>query len=188
MNSKAHYNPKSKRQLVSFVIMLVLSVAVVFGSITIKNAVDEKNNGTVDVNFTISKSVPVSVKDNELGVTAVEEVYNDKNEVVAYVINGTTVGYNAESPIEMATTITADGKVVCGVDIIKQEETEYLGVRIATDDFKNQFEGKKIPVVSSNGIEKGSKVDVIAKSTISSEAVINGVDNAAEYVTEFLAK
>ena len=95
MNSKAHYNPKSKRQLVSFVIMLVLSVAVVFGSIAIKNAVDEKNNGTVDVNFTISKSVPVSVKDNELGVTAVEEVYNDKNEVVAYVMNGTTVGYNA---------------------------------------------------------------------------------------------
>ena len=88
----------------------------------------------------------------------------------------------------MATTITADGKVVCGVDILKQEETEYLGVRIATDDFKNQFEGKKIPVVSSNGIEKGSKVDVIAKSTISSEAVITGVDNAAEYVTEFLAK
>ena len=40
MNSKAHYNPKSKRQLVSFVIMLVLSVAVVFGSIAIKNAVD----------------------------------------------------------------------------------------------------------------------------------------------------
>ncbi len=188
MNSKAHYNPKSKRQLVSFVIMLVLSVAVVFGSIAIKNAVDEKNNGTVDVNFTISKSVPVSVKDNDLGVTAVEEVYNDKNEVVAYVINGTTVGYNAESPIEMATTITADGKVVCGVDILKQEETEYLGVRIATDNFKNQFEGKKIPVVSSNGIEKGSKVDVIAKSTISSEAVITGVDNAAEYVTEFLAK
>ena len=188
MNSKAHYNPKSKRQLVSFIIMLVLSVAVVFGSIAIKNAVDEKNNGTVDVNFTISKSVPVSVKDNELGVTAVEDVYNAQNGVEAQLINGTTVGYNAESPIEMATTITADGKVVCGVDILKQEETEYLGVRIATDDFKNQFEGKKIPVVSSNGIEKGSKVDVIAKSTISSEAVITGVDNAAEYVTEFLAK
>ena len=88
----------------------------------------------------------------------------------------------------MATTITADGKVVCGIDIIKQEETEYLGVRIATDDFKNQFTDKKLPVSSSNSIEKGSKIDVIAKSTISSQAVIDGVDNAAEYVKTFLVE
>ncbi len=188
MNSKAHYNPKSKRQLVSFVIMLILSVAVVFGSIAIKNAVNKKNNESVDVGFTIAKTIPAAVQENELGVTGVERAFDSQNNVVAYVIKGTTTGYNAEVPIEMATTITADGKVVCGVDILKQEETEYLGVRIATDDFKNQFTDKKLPVSASNSIEKGSKIDVIAKSTISSQAVIDGVDNAAEYVTEFLAK
>lgn len=91
----------------------------------------------MDVGFTIAKTIPAAVQENELGVTGVERAFDSQNNVVAYVVKGTTTGYNAEAPIEMATTITADGKVVCGIDIIKQEETEYLGVRIATDDFKN---------------------------------------------------
>lgn len=188
MKQKAHYNPKSTKQIISLIIMLVVSVAVVFGSIAIKNAVDKKNNESVDVGFTIEKTIPAAVQKNELGVTGVEKAFDSQNNVVAYVVKGTTTGYNAEAPIEMATTITADGKVVCGIDIIKQEETEYLGVRIATDDFKNQFTDKKLPVSSSNSIEKGSKIDVIAKSTISSQAVIDGVDNAAEYVKTFLVE
>lgn len=188
MKQKAHYNPKSIKQIISLIIMLVISVAVVFGSIAIKNVVDKKNNESVDVDFTIAKTIPAAVQENELGVTGVERAFDSQNNVVAYVIKGTTTGYNAEVPIEMATTVTADGKVVCGVDIIKQEETEYLGVRIATDDFKNQFTDKKLPVSSSNSIEKGSKIDVIAKSTISSQAVIDGVDNAAEYVKTFLVE
>ena len=89
-------------------------------------------------------------------------------------------------PIELETTITADGSVVCSVDVLKQEETEYLGVRIETDDFKNQFKGRKLPIVSSNSIEKGAKVDVIAKSTISSQAVIDGVNNATNYLNTFI--
>lgn len=185
---KAHYNPKSKRQILSLIIMLVVAVAVVFASIAIKNAVDQKNNESITVDFTVSKSIPVAVSENELGVTGVEKIFDENNQVVAYLIKGTTTGYNAESPIEMSTTVSADGKYVYGIDIIKQEETEYLGVRIATDDFKNQFSGKKLPVSSSNSIEAGSKIDVIAKSTISSQAVIDGVDNAAEYVNTFLAE
>lgn len=188
MKQKAHYNPKSTKQIISLIIMLVVSVAVVFGSIAIKTAVDKKNNESVDVGFTIAKTIPAAVQENELGVTGVEKAFDSQNNVVAYVVKGTTTGYNAEVPIEMATTITADGKVVCGIDIIKQEETEYLGVRIATDDFKNQFTDKKLPVSSSSSIEKGSKIDVIAKSTISSQAVIDGVDNAAEYVKTFLVE
>ena len=82
----------------------------------------------------------------------------------------------------MTATITADGQYVVGIDILKQEETEYLGVRIQGDDFKNQFKGRLLPVVSSVGNDKGSNIDVLAKSTISSEAVINGVSNAVEYL------
>ena len=71
---------------------------------------------------------------------------------------------------------------------MKQEETEYLGVRIQTDEFQNQFKGKKFPIAPSTSIEKGSKVDIIAKSTISSQAVIDGVNNSSKYYQEFLAE
>lgn len=188
MSKKAHFNPKSKTWLISFAVMAVLSICVVVGSMFISNLSDKINSQPVDVDFTISTTVPLAVQENELNITSVEKALDTKNNVVAYVIKGTTVGYNQESPIEMQTTITADGSVVCGIDILSQEETEYLGVRITTDEFKNQFTGKKLPVKGGSSIAKGAKIDMLAKSTISSQAVIDGVNNAQEYVATFLAE
>ena len=82
----------------------------------------------------------------------------------------------------MATTVSADGTLVCGVEIIHQNETEYLGVQIQGENFKNQFKGRLLPVVSSADTAKGSTIDVIARSTISSEAVIDGVNNAVDFL------
>lgn len=182
MSKKAHYNPKSINWIISLVVMIVLSVAVIAGTIVINNIADKKNNQPVDLDFTIAATTPIAVAENELGVTGVEKALDSKNNVVAYIIKQTTVGYNQESPIEMQTTVTADASVVCGIEILKQEETEYLGVRIQEDSFKNQFTAKRLPIKSANSLTKGSSVDVIARSTISSQAVINGVNNAQEYV------
>ena len=188
MKKQAHYNPNSKKWIISFVIMIIVSVGVVLGTIGITNAIDKKNNTPVDTGFTINMTTPLAVKDNEYNVTGVEKAFDTQGNLVAYVIKTSNIGYNAEVPIELATTITKDGKYVCGIDVIKQEETEYLGVRIQTDEFKNQFIGRKLPVASSNSIEKGSKIDILSKSTISSEAVINGVNNSSKYLQEFLAE
>lgn len=187
MKLKAHFNPKSKTWLVSLIVMIVLSVGVIFGTVTLDKISKEKNNQTVDMDFEISATVPIAVKENEFGVTGVEKALDSQNNVVAYVIKQTTVGYNQEVPIEMETTVTADAGVVCGIDIINQEETEYLGVRIQEDGFKNQFVGKKLPVKDSSSIVKGSSVDLIARSTVSSQAVVDGVNNAQKYVKTYLA-
>ena len=186
MKKQAHYNPNSKKCIISFVIMVIFSIGVVLGTIGITNAIDKKNNTPIDTGVTINMTTPLAVKDNEYNVTGVEKAFDTQGNFVAYVIKTSNIGYNAEVPIELETTITADGSVVCSVDVLKQEETEYLGVRIETDDFKNQFKGRKLPIVSSNSIEKGAKVDVIAKSTISSQAVIDGVNNATNYLNTFV--
>ncbi|MDE6155874.1 MAG: FMN-binding protein, partial [Eubacterium sp.] len=86
--------------------------------------------------------------------------------------------------IEMTTTISADGGLVCAIDILHQEETEYLGVKIEEASFKNQFEGRYLPVVASGSSSKGSTIDTIAKSTISSQAVIDAVNNAQSFVLD----
>lgn len=187
MNKNAHFNPKSKRQILSLLIMIIIAIAVVFASVSIAKANNEKQNATQDLSsFNINITTPIAVKENELNVTGIENAFDNSGNLIGYVVKTKTTGYNAEVPIETATTITKDGKYVVSIDILKQEETEYLGVRIQQDSFKNQFSGKKLPVVSSNSIEKGSKVDVIAKSTISSQAVIEAVDNASEYVNTFV--
>lgn len=188
MAMKAHSNPKSLNWLVSLAVMLVLSACVIVGTIFITKAVDKKANAPVELDFTISSTAPMNVEANELNVTSVEKALDASGNTVAYVITGTTVGYNQESPIEMATTVTADAGVVCGIDILHQEETEYLGVRIVEDSFKNQFTNRKLPMKANGSMSKGSSVDMIARSTVSSQAVIDGVNNAQEYVATFLAE
>lgn len=188
MSKKAHNNPRSLTWLISLAVMLVISVGVVFGSIAINKTIQEKNNQPVELDFTISSSTPIAVAENELGVTGVEKAVDSQNNVVAYVIKQQVTGYNQEVPIEMTTTVTADAKIVCGIDILSQEETEYLGVRIQTDDFKSQFQGKKLPIKGAGSILQGSNVDLIAGSTISSQAVVDAVNNAQEYVEANLAQ
>lgn len=188
MSKKAHNNPKSNTWLIPFAIMLVISVGVVFGSVAIQKAVTQANNQPVATDFTITSTTPMAVAENELGITGVEKAFDSTNNVVAYVIKQQAIGYNQESPIEMASTITADGNVVCGIEIISQEETEYLGVRIMEDSFTNQFKGKKLPLKGAGSIVKGSEVDLIARSTVSSQAVVDAVNNAQEYVAANLAE
>lgn len=187
MSSKAHFNPKSLKWIISLVVMIVLSAGVIFATISADNLANKKYREIYDLSYNVASSenvALVSASAGEYGITAVEKQLDASGNVIGFLVSGTTVGYNAEVPIEMTTTITADGQYVVGVDILKQEETEYLGVRIQGDDFKNQFKGRLLPVVSSVGNDKGSNIDVLAKSTISSEAVINGVSNAVEYLKE----
>ncbi len=188
MSMKAHSNPKSMKWIISLAVMIVLSVGVIFGTIAINKAVENKNNQPVELDFTISSSTPIAVEENELNITSVKKAVDNSGNVVAYIIGGSVVGYNQEVPIEMSTTITADASVVCGIEIINQEETEYLGVRIIEDYFTSQFDNKKLPIKGANSISSGSSVDLIAKSTVSSQAVVDGVNNAMEYVKANLAE
>lgn len=189
MNNKAHFNPKSMTWVISLVVMIIISAGVIFGSSALSELANKKYDKHYEVGFTVAsvEEVDISgVNAQELGVTAVERALDESGNTVAYVVTGSTVGYNTEVPIEMKTTIaqTDDGTLVCGIDILHQEETEYLGVRIETPEFKQQFENRLLPVISSLDTAKGSKIDVISKSTISSEAVIAGVTNAQSILVD----
>ena len=166
MSKNAHFNPKSFSWLISLAVMIALSAGVVFGSQAIDNLANKKYKEPVEVNFTIAseKDIDVSATNaQDYGVKAVKEAYDESNNLVAYIVEGEVTGYNQEVPIEMSSVISADGQIVCSVDILHQEETEYLGVRIAASSFKDQFNGRYLPVVSSTGTDKGSPIYVISK-------------------------
>lgn len=190
MSKKAHFNPKSLTWILSLVVMIIVCVGVIFGSKAIFDFANKKYNEPVDIDFTIASTSDLDISSmdaDKYSVTSVQEAYDSSNNLVAYIVEGTTIGYNQSSPIEMTTVISADGTLVCGIDILHQEETEYLGVRIEEASFKDQFTGRYLPVVASGSTEKGSVIDTLANATISSQAVIDGVNNAQSFVSENLA-
>ena len=104
----------------------------------------------------------------------VDEVYEVRqgDNVIGYTIKTVPNGY--DGAIEILTGINMDGEIT-GIEILSQTETPGLGDRITTDDFKNQFVGQS----SDSEVD----VDVLSGATVSSNAVINGV-NAASNVFE----
>lgn len=192
MDKNAHSNPKSFKWIISLVVMIIVSVAVIFGSSYIYDLGNKKYNEKVAVDFQIAQTEDIDISamnGADLNVTACKKGLDGSGNVACYIVSGTTVGYNQEVPIEMETVISPDGEIVYSIDILKQEETEYLGVRIQGDEFKSQFDGRYLPVVASTDNGKGSKIDVLSKSTISSKAVVDGVNNAQQFVlTNFVTE
>lgn len=184
---KAHFNPKSLNWLISLAVMIVVCVGVIFGSKAIYEAANKKYNEPVEIPFTVASTLDADISSTnaaDLGISSVKEAYDSSNQLVAYVVEGRVTGYNQSSPIVMASTISADGTLVCGIEIIDQDETEYLGEKIDTPEFQAQFDGRYLPVVVAGGTDKGSKIDAISGATISSKAVIQFVNNAQQFVAD----
>ena len=69
--------------------------------------------------------------------------------------------------------ITPDGKVA-GYQVLSHTETANLGDRVTKEEFISQFRGQQTPVQYGNGVE------AISGATLSSTAVLEAVNIAAE--------
>ena len=71
--------------------MLVISVALVFASATLAKTIGEKSKQQADLgDFSVNISTPIAVKDNELGVTGVENAFDKRR----------TLNYNSRGKFE----------------------------------------------------------------------------------------
>lgn len=91
-------------------------------------------------------------------------------ESVGYCIEVNTVGYGGN--IKMMVGINADG-TVRGIGIVEIAETAGLGSRTNDSSYLSQYIGK-------SEIMDVSDIDVISGSTVSSKAIMNGVNYALE--------
>lgn len=96
-------------------------------------------------------------------------------QAVGYAVTVTSQGYGG--PIEvitgMETNLALRGIRVGGSDF---KETEGLGSRVKEAAFTDQFAGKTAP------LSLGKEIDGISGATVSSSAVVEGVNQAAEWV------
>ena len=112
------------------------------------------------------------------GVNALSRTLDGAGQPAGYVVTVTRQGY--KSPIRVQCTFTADGSTLAGLTVLSQDETEYLGSRIVSESFTAGFAGRRLPVKLWTTAAPGSPVDGLTGSTVSAQAVVDGVNAAYE--------
>lgn len=107
------------------------------------------------------------------------------DEVIGYVVKTTVNGYGGG--IEIVAGFAPDGTIT-GISVggANFKETPGLGAKAKDKAFTDGFIGKTAPVsvVKAGKTAGGNDVDAIASATVTSNAVAEGVNIMAEYVSE----
>ncbi|TCT14978.1 electron transport complex protein RnfG [Natranaerovirga pectinivora] len=123
--------------------------------------------------------------DTAIEIREVLEIIKD-NAVIGYnFILDNNRGYYGR--ITIAVGISSEG-TINGIEIISHTETAGLGSRITEAGFKNQFKDEVAEPfkLGSSGTSGDNTIDSISSATVSSEAVVNGVNKAVNYYNEHL--
>ncbi|HKM22118.1 MAG TPA: RnfABCDGE type electron transport complex subunit G [Lachnospiraceae bacterium] len=122
----------------------------------------------------------------EAGLTeqSIDEVLAAKAQdgsVLGYVMSVTTKeGYGGDITFSMG--ITNDG-VMNGYEVLSISETAGLGMKAADDAFMSQFANKKVAnfAYTKTGATADFEVDAISGATITTNAIVNGVNAGLTY-------
>lgn len=174
--------------ITSLVVMLLLSGAVILLSDRVAAVVYEPYTHSQTVNFTIdqAKAMDLPASAEEYHVNAVDFGYDASGNLVAYTVETWEYGFNAETPIVIRSTISADGTLLAGIEVVSEKETKYYGAQISESYFPDQFTGRTLPLLLYSQSGRGTRVDGVSGATVTSGAVVRAINNAQRFVTEQL--
>ncbi len=98
----------------------------------------------------------------------------DNSTEIGYAFLATGVGYAGDIDVLVG---LEDATTLKGITVVSHQETPGLGDKIAESDFTNQFRGLDIDGVALR--KDGGQVDGVTGATISSQAVVDAVREAA---------
>lgn len=98
-----------------------------------------------------------------------------------YIYTAEPDGYNGK--IKLMVGISHPGAVITGVKILQQTETPGLGAKCTEPAFTAQFTGKTLskPLAVSKNAAKPEEIQAITASTITSRAVVSGINAARSH-------
>lgn len=120
--------------------------------------------------FTGYNDLSSDIDGNNKNILSIYEVVKDSN-IVGYVYKINAPG-SYSGKLEFLVGINGDGKIQ-NLSFLSLQETPGLGTKVKNEDFYEQFIGKTTSSVDN--------IDTITGATISSKAVINGVDLALNH-------
>lgn len=101
---------------------------------------------------------------------------------IGWCVNVKSNGYGGE--IDLMVGINPD-LTLSGVQVVSNSETAGLGAKCTEESFSSQFKGKKAPIsVIKNGTAKDDEIVAITGATITSDAVVDGVNAAQKAVAD----
>jgi len=120
----------------------------------------------------------------------VNSVYEGKNEgaTVGYCVNVVPKGFGGA--IDIMVGVDIKGKIT-GIKIISSSETAGLGSKAERPEFLQQYIGKSTAntlKVIKNATPKDDEIEAISGATVTSNAVTDGVNAAAQLVNEKILK
>lgn len=118
-------------------------------------------------------------------LTDIQEAKRE-DRLAGYCITVTPKGY--AGPIELVVGITSEG-AVRAIRVLNQSETPGLGAKAALPSFSGQFEDKTAEklTVSKSPPSAPDQIQAISGATITSDAVVTGVNAALDYWKKNLA-
>ena len=175
---------RGSRRWVAFVVMLAISVGLVpLASVCYNTARADALTAAEDVRVTIGDVQALELTAQEKDTYHVGFAARLKDftgNLTGYAVVTTVRGY--KSDISVQTTFAADGKTIATMEVLKQDETEYLGTRVETPEFTSLFTGRLAPIKLWGTATLGSPIDAISGSTVSSQAVVDAVNYAYAFL------
>ena len=125
-------------------------------------------------------SEAVSEESSAATINEVSKAVSENGTVLGYVLDITThEGYNGD--IQFTMGIKMDG-TVNGISLLSISETPGLGMK-AEEVLKPQFAGKNVSLFSytKTGAATPDQIDAISGATITTNALVNGVNAGLEF-------
>ncbi len=104
---------------------------------------------------------------------------SDNGAVIGYCVQLASAGFGGD--VSLMVGYRADGSIL-GVQVVSHSETPGLGARVEEETYLSQYNGK------TGGLKLGQEVDAISGATISSRAVLEGVNKATRIVKSYIEK
>ncbi len=126
-------------------------------------------------------------------LTYVEELPDGATPYTVYTVseNGAVVGYCVQlaasgfgGDVSLMVGYRADGSIL-GVQVVSHSETPGLGAKVEEEAHLSQYNGKSGELALD---KDGGDVDAISGATISSRAVLEGVNEATKIVKSYIEK
>lgn len=173
--------------LVLLLISVVVALLLAFTNMITKdkiaeNTLLEQNAAKQEVLSDATNFTEVENAEKPDMVKAVFEGKDGTGHVVGWCVNVAPFGYGGE--VDLMVGILPDG-TVSGMKVVSHSETAGLGAKASEPEFSDKFKGKSADgsvAVIKSGKPKENEIVALSGATITSKAVANGVNAAAEAV------
>jgi electron transport complex protein RnfG len=108
-------------------------------------------------------------------------IAKSKGKSIGTVAKLVTSGYGG--PLTVLAGFDLEGNIK-GIKILSHTETPGLGANAAKESFVNQFIKKLPPLNVVKSVPKDNEIEAITGATITSAAIVKGVNEASQYVSD----